>query len=89
MKKTRSIKNIKEIRDGYGWKFFKERIREELENRIDKVISHDYKLVLLADYEVVFSNEVNQKSLIESYIKDAEHGCIFSFYLITNHNEES
>lgn len=86
--KKGGINNEKEVIDGYCWKFFKERIREELKNRTDKVIFQDYKLVILADCEMVFNNAVDRESFIESYIESTENGCSMSLYFITDQNDE-
>lgn len=86
--KKGGINNEKEVIDGYCWKFFKERIREELKNRTDKVIFQDYKLVILAECEMVFNNAVDRESSIDSYIESAKNGCPMSLYFIADHDDE-
>ncbi|WP_124068063.1 DUF5037 domain-containing protein [Clostridium sp. E02] len=78
--------SIKEIRDGYCWKYLREQVRAYFEKRIVGVINQDYKLVVDVNPDITFDNNVNLNSPTESYFKYANRKASICIYLILNEN---
>ena len=79
---------IKEIRDSYCWKFFREQIKKYFESRIEGVITQEYKLVVNVNPNITFANSINQYSSTESYFRYVNGKVSLRLYLILNKDEE-
>ncbi|WP_156882333.1 hypothetical protein [Lacrimispora indolis] len=85
--KEREVNNVGEIWDGYCWKFLREQIRKDLETGVDKAIPLEYKLVVYADFDTVFDDDIQRDSSIESYIRNADGNKIEVYlYLIIDND---
>ena len=80
--KSLDNKEIREIKDNYCWKFIGEKIKEELEARLEGIID-EYRIIAYPVYSdnMFFKEKINQDSGIKEALLDSEniHICICVF----------
>lgn len=86
--KSQKDSSINRFRDGYCWVFFREQIREYFKDRMDGMISQEYKLVVNIYPDTTFDNNIQPDSTMKSYFKYADRKIDLHIYLIVNNKND-
>lgn len=84
-----SINNVKEIQDGYCWKFIKEKMKEEMQEKLGKILDREYKLFIRTSGDD-FNSQLTSNSTVEDYLRLAKFSPnIQCFIFVKVSNDES
>ena len=67
LEKSLNINNVKEIRNGYSWKFLREKTREYFDTRMAEMIPDERKWIISTLGNIRFGESINEDSPIEKY----------------------
>ena len=71
LEKSLDINNVKEIQDGYCWKFIKEKMKDEIQEKLWDILDNNYKLFIRTDGDD-FNSQLTANSTAEDYLKLAK-----------------
>lgn len=69
LEKKLSINDVKEICDGYCWKFIKENMKIEIQKRLRNISDEEFKLLIISTGDK-YSSNLTDNSTINDYLKE-------------------
>lgn len=87
LEKKLSINNVKEICDGYCWKFIKENMKIEIQKRLRNISDEEFKLLIISTGDKYSSNLTNN-STINDYLKEDRFWPHIRVYIFVKRNNE-
>jgi len=89
LEKSLDINNVKEIQDGYCWKYIKEKMKEEMQEKLGKILDREYKLFIRTSGDD-FNSQLIANSTVEDYLRLAKFSPnIQCFIFVKVSNDES